>query len=206
MKVQSKTIEIDDSGTGDLVGDAFIGFHVIETGEMIFRGIPVGLYNETNHQDRKSFDYILDMVKDGLKTLDFDKERDLIKICRGSCFDRVREWFDEIGIKHEPAIIEGKLQDAVEEHFILHLRKLGVKSPKLTTEAGAQRYFVLFNWVAQDFPVREQFVKSGFPAWNKKWRTIAQENYEKHSSENNQRKEAIRQKIKSRAAEILEIM
>ena len=30
------TIEIDDSGTGDLVGDAFIGFLRQETGELLF--------------------------------------------------------------------------------------------------------------------------------------------------------------------------
>ena len=60
MQLKIKTIEIDDSGTGDLVGDAFIGFHVIETGKIIFRGIPVGVYNEENHKDRKSFKYILE--------------------------------------------------------------------------------------------------------------------------------------------------
>ena len=53
-QLRSKTIEIDDSGTGDLVGDAFIGFHVLETGKIIFRGIPVGTYQKDNHKERKS--------------------------------------------------------------------------------------------------------------------------------------------------------
>ena len=158
-KTKPKTIEIDDSGTGDLVGDAFIGFHVVETGEIIFRGIPVGLYNKKNHKNRKSFKYILKMVKDGLKSLDFNKECDLVRICRGSCFDLVREWFDQTDIKHEPAIIEGKLQEAVEGRFVAHLRKLGVRSRSLTIEAGFQRYFVLFNWLTCDFPHREKYVK-----------------------------------------------
>ena len=204
--MHSKTIEIDDSGTGDLVGDAFIGFHVLETGKIIFRGIPVGLYNEENHKDRKWFDYIVDMVKDGLEALNFDKESDLVQICRGSCFDRVREWFDEVGIKHEPSIIEGKLQDAVEGRLISHLRSLGVTSKKLTKEAGSQRYFVLFNWVAHNFPEREKFVKSGFPAWKKKWRDIAKNKYENYKYGNNRNISKVRDSIKKRATEILEVM
>ena len=199
--LKSKTIEIDDSGTGDLVGDAFIGFHIIETGEIIFRGIPVGLYNEENHKDRKSFDYILEMVKDGLETLGFNKDTDQIQICRGSCFNRVRDWFDENEIKHEPAIVEGKLQDAVEGRYVSHLRKLGIKSPRLTKEAGMDRYFVSFNWVARNFPKRERFVKSGFPAWKNKWCKVAEDQYRKY--QNNQSKyNHLTQKIKNRATEI----
>jgi hypothetical protein len=204
--MHSKTIEIDDSGTGDLVGDAFIGFHVLETGKIIFRGIPVGLYNDENHKDRKWFDYIVDMVKDGLNALDFDKKKDLVQICRGSCFDRVREWFDEEGIKHEPAIIEGKLQDAVEGRLVSHLRSLGVKSRKLTKEAGSQRFFVLFNWVAHDFPKREKFVKSGFPAWQKRWRETAKNKYENYKYGKSVNTSQIRVSIKKRASEILKAM
>jgi hypothetical protein len=206
MQVKPKTIEIDDSGTGDLVGDAFIGFHVIETGELIFRGIPVGMYNKENHKNRQSFKYILKMVKSGLIALNFNKECDIIQICRGNCFDLVREWFDEEGIKHEPAIVEGKLQDAVEGHFIAHLRKLGVKSPNLTTEAGIKRYFILFNWVARDLNSREKYVKSGFPSWPKKWREIALKKSKNRNPRSYSEKEALRKKINERASEILNIV
>ncbi len=205
MQSKTKTIEIDDSGTGDLVGDAFIGFHVIETGKIIFRGIPVGLYNEENHKERKSFEYILELVKDGLKALNFNKKFDKVQICRGNCFNLVREWFDEVGIKHEPAIVEGKLQDAVEGRLVSHLRKLGVESPKLTTEAGFQRYFVLFNWVVQDFPAREKYVKTGFSTWNKKWRKIAEKRYNNYKKKIGNRRKVLRKQIKDRATEILEI-
>jgi hypothetical protein len=198
MKMQSKpkTIEIDDSGTGDLVGDAFIGLHVVETGKIIFRGIPVGLYNDDNHKNRKSIEYILEMVKDGLKSLKFNKEKDIIQICRGNCFDLVREWFDEVGIKHEPAIVEGKLQDAVEGRFVNHLRKLGIKSPKLTTETGIQRFFVSFNWVANNFPAREKYVKQGFPAWKKRWRETAISRFKKRKNRYSSGIEVAKKKIR----------
>ena len=38
---KGRTIEIDDAGTGDLVGDAFIGFRDSETGKIIFQSVPV---------------------------------------------------------------------------------------------------------------------------------------------------------------------
>ncbi len=163
------------------------------------------MYNNKNHVDRKSSDYILKMVKDGLKEINFNKKTDIVQICRGNCFDLVRQWFDNVGIKHEPAIVEGKLQEAVEGRLISHLRKLGVKSPKLTMEAGAQRYFVLFNWVTRNFPYREKFVKTGFPAWNKKWRIIAKERSEKYNNEKgrNDKIEALRKRIQERALEII---
>ena len=203
MQLKPKTIEIDDSGTGDLVGDAFIGFHVIETGEIIFRGIPVGMYNKENHENRQSFTCILEKVKGGLKALNFNKENDTIQICRGNCFDLVREWFDEEGIKHEPAIVEGKLQDAVEGRFIDHLRKLGVRSPNLTTEAGIKRFFILFNWVSRDLSSREKYVKTGFPSWAKRWRENALKKSRMRNNRNPSEMEALRKRINERANEIL---
>ena len=206
MQLKTKTIEIDDSGTGDLVGDAFIGFHVVERGKIIFRGIPVGFYNEENHKNRKSFEYILEMVKDGLSALKFNNECDKVQICRGSCFDLVREWFDEVGIKHEPAIVEGKLQEAVEGRFVSHLQKLGVNSPKLTKEAGFQRYFVLFNWAMRDFPTRERFVKTGFPTWKKKWRKIAIKQYNNLKKTKDSGRKVHKKQIKEQAIEMLEML
>jgi hypothetical protein len=160
------TIEIDDAGTGDLVGDAFIGFHDLDTDKMIFRGVPVGLYNEENRPEGRPQEHILEMVKDGLKALNY-REGDRILLCRGNCFDLVREYFDEEGIYYEPAIVEGKLQESVEGRFIAHLRKLGIRSKNLTTEAGAKRYWIMFNWVCRDLPRRKNFVKTGFPHWKK---------------------------------------
>ena len=206
MQLKPKTIEIDDSGTGDLVGDAFIGFHVIETGELIFRGIPVAMYNKENHKNRQSFTCILEKVKSGLNALNFNKECDTIQICRGNCFDLVREWFDEEGIKHEPAIVEGKLQDAVEGRFIDHLRKLGVRSPNLTTEAGIKRFFILFNWVSRNLSSREKYVKTGFPSWEKRWRENAIKKSRMRNNRNPSEMNALRKQINERAKEILNLV
>jgi len=187
---KGRTIEIDDAGTGDLVGDTFIGFRDTQSKRIIFRSIPVGLYNEENKGDDKVKKYIVKITIDALRSLNH-KKGDRILLCRGNCFDPVREYFNENDIYYEPAIVEGKLQDAVEGKLIQHLRKLGVTSRNLTKEAGIQRYFVLFDWVCRDFPNREKFVKTGFPAWKKRWRNIAIKRYNKYQGNVLQKKSVI---------------
>ena len=198
---KGRTIEIDDAGTGDLVGDAFIGFRDTETGKIIFQSVPVGLYNEDNKDEDLPKKHIVKVVIKALKKLKLGKG-DRILLCRGDCFDLVREYFNENNIYYEPAIIEGTLQDAVEGRFIQHLRKLGVKSSNLTKESGIQRYFILFNWVCRDFPNRERFVKTGFPSWKKKWQKIAMKRYQ-NSKEAKTRQ---REEIKRRANKIYDLM
>jgi len=198
---KGRTIEIDDAGTGDLVGDAFIGLRDASTGRIIFQSVPVGLYNEENKSDGGPNKHILKVIIKALKMLNHSKG-DRILLCRGNCFDLVREYFDENEIYYEPAVIEGVLQDAVEGRLIQHLRKLGVRSRNLTMDSGIQRYFILFNWVCQDFPNRECYVKIGFPAWKKKWRKIAMDRY--HKSKRG--KSHIRETIEQRANEIYQNM
>jgi len=200
---KGRTIEIDDAGTGDLVGDAFIGFRDTQSEKIIFRSIPVGLYNEENKSDDKVKEHIVKITIDALRALNHTKG-DRILLCRGNCFDPVREYFNENNIYYEPAIVEGKLQDAVEGKLIQHLRKLGVTSKNLTKEAGIQRYFVLFDWVCRDFPNRERFVKTGFPAWKKKWRNIAIRRYKKYQRKVVQKKSIIERRAKEINKNMLE--
>jgi len=198
---KGRTIEIDDAGTGDLVGDVFIGFRDTENGKIMFQSVPVGLYNEDNRDDERPKKHIVKVVIKALRALNHSKE-DRILLCRGNCFDLVREYFNENDIYYEPAIIEGELQEAVESRFIQHLRSLGISSRNLRIESGIQRFFISFNWVCQNFPNRERFVKTGFPSWKKKWRKIAMKRYEKYQKN----KSPKRDRIKKRANEIYELM
>jgi hypothetical protein len=163
------TIEIDDAGTGDLIGDAFIGFLRVKTKEIIFRTIPLELFKEENWKNKMPFKIAVDLVKNGLEELKFDRNKEKILICRGNIFDYVRTYFDEVGINYEASIIEGVLQNAVEGKLVNHLRELGVRSKNLTKKSGAKRFFVLFNWVCQDFYNREKYIKNGFKKWKTVW-------------------------------------
>ncbi|MFX1257061.1 MAG: hypothetical protein ACFFAN_04330 [Promethearchaeota archaeon] len=173
------TIQIDDSGTGDLVGDAFIGFLRKETGEILFKTLPVELFQGDNWKNKMPFKVVVDLVKEGLRELNFNIDSEKIIICRGNIFDQVRTYFDKKGIFYELAIIDGKLQNAVEGKLIDHLRKLGIKSRNLTIKSGAKRFFVLFSWLCYDFYKREKYVKSGFKKWKTVWREKAIKKYNK---------------------------
>ncbi len=177
------TIEIDDAGTGDLVGDVFIGFLRKETGELVFKTLPVQLFQGENWNNKKPFEVVVELVQEGLKELNFQNHTEKVEICRGNIFDQVRSYFLEERINYEDAIIEGKLQDAVEGRLIEHLQNdLGVRSKRLTKKSGAKRFFVLFNWVCYDIFKREKYVKSGFKKWNTIWRDRAIEKYNKITS------------------------
>jgi len=179
-------IEIDDAGTGDLVGDVFIGFLRKETGELIFKTLPVELFQGENWKNKKPFEVVVEQVQEGLKELNFQNHIEKIELCRGNIFDRVRNYFIEAGINYEDTIVEGKLQEAVEGRLVSHLRNdLGVRSNSLTKKSGAKRFFVLFNWVCYDIFKREKYVKSGFKKWNTHWRDIAIEKYEQYKETNN---------------------
>ncbi|MHA1150067.1 MAG: hypothetical protein ACTSR8_17675 [Promethearchaeota archaeon] len=189
MGKKGRSIELDDAGTGDLIGDAFIGFHVVETGEIFFRSVPVGLYNEENLKENAPKKRILEIVKEGLKLLNYQPE-DKIFLCTGDCFDLVREYFEEENINYINSKIEGRLQDAVEGRLVSHLRKLGVRSRGLSKTSGAKRYFVLWDWLCQDFYNRERFVKSGYKSWKAKRRQMAIDNYEKNLERIHQKRKA----------------
>ncbi|NHJ23919.1 MAG: hypothetical protein EAX89_05060 [Candidatus Lokiarchaeota archaeon] len=174
------TIEIDDAGTGDLVGDAFIGFLRKETDQLLFKKIPLELFKKESWENKAPLKRVVEIVKEALEELNFDHKKEKILLCRGNIFDELRSYFNEEGVNYEPAIIEGKLQDAVENRYLDHLRNdLGIRSKRLTTKSGAKRYFLLFNWVSYDFYNREKYVKSGFKRWNTIWRQRAIEKYEK---------------------------
>ncbi len=173
-------IEIDDAGTGDLVGDVFIGLLRKSNGQIVFKTLPVAFFKGENWINKEPLEKVVELVKDGLKELNYQKDTDVIHLCRGNIFDNLRNYFIEVGINYEDAIVEGKLQDAVEGRLIEHLRNdLGVRSKHLTKKSGAKRFFVLFNWVCYDFYKREKFVKSGFKKWNTVWRDRAIEKYNK---------------------------
>lgn len=171
-------IEIDDAGTGDLLGDAFIGFYRKSTDQLVTKSIPVELFYEKPWKDKAPFSEAVEVVKETFKEMNVTLN-ELVKICRGNFFDKVRSYFIKIGQHYEDSVIEGKLQDAVEGAYVNHIRKLGLKSNSLTIESGKKRFFVQFGWVSRNIYKREKYVKSGFKKWQTVWRDKAIEQYEK---------------------------
>lgn len=167
-------IQIDDAGTGDIVGPSVIGFYREETGEFLYREIALEHFCEPLWSQKSPQEETRRLVAEVLAEWQVTPD-EIIKLCRGNIFDNVRKWLSEQGYTYEDAVIENPLQEAVEQKWVEILRDLGIDDPKLTTQSGKDRFFVLFRWVARNPEEREKYVKCGFPAWIKKWREKAYE-------------------------------
>ncbi len=166
-------IFIDDAGTGDLVGSAFILFWRRETNTLVKKEVPLKLYQSPDF-NKLTKEYIKDLFVETFKEMDIPKTED-IYLCTGNCFDLARVFLKEEGYNYHDAKIEGYLQDLVEQTYLDHIiEEYNVPAHKVTLESGAKRFFSLFHWIYQDFPRRQAFVKSGFPNWGSKWKIEAE--------------------------------
>ena len=162
------TIEIDDSGTGDIIGSAFILFWRRETNTLVKKEVPLKLYQSPDF-NKLTKEYIKDLFVETFKEMDIPKTED-IHLCTGNCFDIARVFLKEEGYNYHDAKIEGYLQDLVEQTYLDHIiEEYDVPARSVSLESGAKRFFSLFHWVCQDFPRRKAFVKTGFPKWKTKW-------------------------------------
>ncbi|OLS13109.1 MAG: hypothetical protein RBG13Loki_3281 [Promethearchaeota archaeon CR_4] len=189
-------IQIDDAGTGDIVGPAVIGFRRVETGEITFKEIGLQHFCEPLWSQKSPVAETRRYVQEMFVEWKIGKEEQ-IQLCRGNVFDQTREWLKETGYTYSDALIEGPLQEAVEQWVVDKLRALGVDDPKLTTQSGKDRFFVLFRWVARNPTEREKYVKTGFKAWEKKWREKAFEPRKTRGNNPNSQKNLHRQPPKS---------
>ena len=161
-------IEIDDSGTGDLIGSAFILFWRRETNTLVKKEVPLKLYQSPDF-NKLTKEYIKNLFIETFKEMNIPKTED-IYLCTGNCFDLARVFLKEEEYNYHDAKIEGYLQDCVEQTYLDHIiEEYDVPAHRVSLESGAKRFFSLFHWVSQDFPRRKAFVKSGFPKWKTKW-------------------------------------
>ncbi len=157
-------IEIDDSGTGDVIGPAFIGLRRVENNKIIIKKISKKEFG-LNHMIRKQV-CALEIVKQGLIELNFEAT-EKIQLCRGDTFHRVRQYFDKNSYDHEPAEIDGVLQDILEESYEKWLKEKGIDISRLPHGKDKKMYYKTRiktekNWVAKDFENRQKYIKIGY--------------------------------------------
>lgn len=187
------TIEIDDSGTGDIIGSAFILFWRRETNTLVKKEVPLKLYQSPDF-NKLTKEYIKDLFIETFKEMNIPKTED-IYLCTGNCFDIARVFLKEEGYNFHDAKIEGYLQDLVEQTYLDHIiKEYNVPAHRVSLESGAKRFFSLFHWVYQDFPRRKAFVKSGFPKWKTKWEIEAKNKWMLEMVSNKEEKPSYRRR------------
>lgn len=165
-------IEIDDAGSGSLIGGTGIGLLRSETEEYIFNIIPLSLFQEPHFQAKKYQQYVIKIVQEAFQKLKVTPEEP-IRVCRGYIFDELRHWLDREGYLWESIKIEGLLQEKVEESFNQYVIDLGLPKNFVQHAKYAFGFHRLFKWVSADFNNRSVLCKSGWKSWQK-WSTVEQ--------------------------------
>lgn len=172
-------IEIDDAGSGSLIGGTGIGIMRRETGEYIFKIIPLSLFQEPYFQEKYYQKYVVKIVHSAFGRLNVFTEEP-IRICRGYVFDDLRKWLTEQGYNWESTKIEGPLQEKVEESFNNYVIELGLPRNFVIHARYAYGFHRLLKWVFADFKDRSILCKTGWKSWNK-WSKVKITTYTNHA-------------------------
>lgn len=159
-------IQIDDAGSGSLIGGTYIGIMRTESQEYYSELIPISLYNQKNFKTKLYLKYTTEIIKRGLKNLNVCKD-ELIMVCRGYMFDDVRKYFDTNNYNYISTKIEEPLQSRIEKSFEEYVVTLGLPGDFLKFTKYPLHFHRLLRWVYADYSCRSKLCKTGWKSWQK---------------------------------------
>lgn len=159
-------IEVDDAGSGSLIGGTGIGIMRKETEEYIFKIIPLVFFREPNFSQKKYQEYVVKIIRTVFGKLNVSKKEPII-VCRGYVFDKLRDWLEHEGYNWKSEKIEGALQSMVEESFNKYVVELGLPKDFIQHARYAFGFHRLLKWVFADFENRVKYCKTGWKSWGK---------------------------------------
>ncbi|MCR4442747.1 MAG: hypothetical protein QHH10_10500 [Peptococcaceae bacterium] len=163
-------VQIDDAGSGSLVGGTGIGVMRKETEEYLFRIIPPVFFREPFFTQKKYQQYVIKIVRCSFERLNVTTDEP-IQVCRGYVFDALRRWLDNQGYAWTSSKIDGPLQIKVEESFSDYVIKLGLPRSFVQHARYAFGFHRLLKWVFADFENRSRLCKTGWKSW-RKWSRV----------------------------------
>lgn len=159
-------IQIDDSGSGSLIGGTCIGAMRKETGEYFYDIIPLEFYRGDNFEKKLYLDQVIHITNDLLSKLKV-LENEKIQVCRGYMFDRLRPLLKENQYNVVSTTIEEPLQSKIESTFEKYAVSLGLPSDFLTYTKYPFHFHRLLRWVYADYHNRSSLCKTGWKSWKK---------------------------------------
>ncbi len=159
-------IEIDDAGSGSLIGGTGIGVRRAETAEYIFEVIPLKYFQKPHFLTKKYQRYVIKIIRGVFQKFSVSK-KELICVCRGYIFDALRHWLTKRGYFWQSVKIDGALQEQVEESFRAYVIGLGLPENFVKHARFAFGFHRLLKWVMADLPQRANFCKTGWKSWEK---------------------------------------
>lgn len=159
-------IQIDDAGSGSLVGGTCIGILRKETGEYHYRIIPVHLFNEANFKNKTYIYYTTEVVKNALKKLSVRKKEEIL-ICQGYMFEDTRKFLAREKYSFSSSKIEDPLQSLIEKTFENYTISLGLPRDFISYTKYPFHFHRLLKWVYADYDNRIKLCKTGWKSWQK---------------------------------------
>lgn len=159
-------IQIDDAGSGSLVGGTCIGILRKETGEFYYEILPVHLFNEVNFKNKTYIYYTTEIIKNAFEKLSVNK-REKIFICQGYMFEDTRKYLTQANYNFSNAKIEEPLQSLIEKTFEDYTISLGLPRDFITYTKYPFHFHRLLKWVYADYENRIKLCKTGWKSWHK---------------------------------------
>lgn len=159
-------IQIDDAGSGSLIGGTCIGVIRVETLDYYYEIIPINLYNESNFRLKLYLDYVVEIVRRLFKELRVKKDEP-IEVCRGYMFDRLRKWLKNEEYNYSNVQIQEPLQSNIERTFEQYAIDLGLPENFIRYTKYPFHFHRILKWVYADIDNRKIFCKTGWKSWKK---------------------------------------
>lgn len=168
-------IQIDDAGSGSLIGGTGIGIMRPETGEYLFKIIPLELFQYPHFAEKKYQEHVIRIVQAAFHKMKVSQDEPIL-VCRGYIFDALRKWLENRNYTWDSAIITDPLQERVEASFCNYVVSLGLPRNYVQHARYAFGFHRLLKWVFADFPYRSKLCKTGWKSWQK-WSQVPIESH-----------------------------
>ncbi|MBS4539951.1 hypothetical protein GOQ27_15855 [Clostridium sp. D2Q-11] len=159
-------IQIDDAGSGSLIGGTIIGAMRCDTKEYYYKIIPLELYNFENFKQKKYLDYVVDITVDLFNSLNVSKEEKIL-VCRGYMFDNLRKWLKDNNYNFTSTKIYDPLQNIIEKSFEDYTLSLGFPKEIISYTKYPFHFHRILKWVYSDYDKRKKLCKVGWKSWQK---------------------------------------
>lgn len=159
-------IQMDDAGSGSLVGGTCIGAMRVETGEYAYDFIPVQFYREGPFQSKKYLKKTSSIGLRLLRRLQYGPEEGL-SICQGYMFDALCKKLAEKKIPFTADRIGEPLQSRIEETFQHYALSLGVPPHYVRYTRYPMHFHRILRWVYADYEKRVPLCKTGWKSFRK---------------------------------------
>ena len=159
-------IQIDDAGSGSLVGGTCIGLYWTKYKKYKYDFIPLDCYTPENFKEKKYQTHVVKIVSRFFDELSIPKNEP-IELCQGYIFDVLREYLTTNNFNWKSTKIEGILQEKVEKSFADYSVSLGLPQSYISYTRYPFHFHKLLKWVYADYDQRKKLCKTGWKSWEK---------------------------------------